>query len=89
MNVSVTPSFLYVLTEDKPCFHCHDVACCRHMCSWCQADQLVTSRLMRLANHGAVLFTLKALADKAGVAISLENMQLEGRHPESLTGQLK
>ena len=36
-----------------------------------KVDELLTSRLMRLANHAAVLFTLKALADKAGMSASI------------------
>lgn len=42
-----------------------------------KVDELLTSRLMRLANHAAVLCTLKALADKVGMAVSLDNLQIE------------
>ena len=42
-----------------------------------KVDELLTSRLMRLANHAAVLFTLKALVDKVGMAVSLDNLQIE------------
>jgi len=42
-----------------------------------KVDELLTSRLMRLANHAAALFTLKALADQVGMAVSLDNLSIE------------